>query len=217
MTLPQCKSKPIARRTQAQRRDQTMQKLRLAALYEFASYGVVGASIDRLSQAAGLTRGAFYSNYKSKDEILLDILHEQFIREYLEWRNLVDAEENIDTVFASIALHLSRYIGKAPWSMLYAEVELYAKRNSAFEKVYRKYLDELNGSFSQLIRSLFRKAGRAPCGDLDAIAMSLRSLFIGLSLHVDSKDGPVTRQEFVSMVILFLSGVIYQGAPLDVA
>lgn len=56
------------------RRALTRQRLAWAATRVFARKGVDGASVEEICEEAGFTRGAFYSNFESKNELCLDIL-----------------------------------------------------------------------------------------------------------------------------------------------
>ncbi|WP_029090507.1 helix-turn-helix domain-containing protein [Brevibacterium album] len=60
--------------TISDRRRRTRTALREAATTVFARQGVAGASIEEICEEGGFTRGAFYSNYSSKDELVLDII-----------------------------------------------------------------------------------------------------------------------------------------------
>lgn len=55
----------------------TRSKLLEAALNVFLRDGYVGATIDGIAEAAGFSRGAFYSHFVSKEEILFEILSQQ--------------------------------------------------------------------------------------------------------------------------------------------
>src|SRR3979409_898811 len=57
-------------------RDDTREKLFEAAARVFEEQGVGGARIEAIAAAASLTRGAFYSNFKSKDELIISMLEE---------------------------------------------------------------------------------------------------------------------------------------------
>lgn len=59
------------------RRARTREKLLTAAVPVFAKRGVAGASIEELCEAAGLTRGAFYSNFEGKEELVLALIEQQ--------------------------------------------------------------------------------------------------------------------------------------------
>ena len=54
-------------------RDDTCEKLFEAAARVFEEQGIGGASIETIAAAAGFSRGAFYSNFKSKDELIIEI------------------------------------------------------------------------------------------------------------------------------------------------
>lgn len=81
------------------RREHTRERLISAAAKVFASKGVAGATVDDLSQAAGFTRGAFYSNFTTKEEVFTQTLT-TFTRE------LVDSIYNeIDSLDEDIPVH----------------------------------------------------------------------------------------------------------------
>src|SRR5215468_10809281 len=77
-------------------RDETCDKLFEAAARVFEEQGINAASIEAIATAAGFTRGAFYSNFKSKDELIVAMLEdhvEQSIRRCLD---LLAEHDNID-------------------------------------------------------------------------------------------------------------------------
>lgn len=55
----------------SRRREATRQKLLDAAAQVFAEIGLDAASVEAICERAGFTRGAFYSNFESKDELML--------------------------------------------------------------------------------------------------------------------------------------------------
>lgn len=57
------------------RREQTRQKLLDAAAEVFAEVGLAAASVEAVCERAGFTRGAFYSNFETKDELFLELAH----------------------------------------------------------------------------------------------------------------------------------------------
>jgi AcrR family transcriptional regulator len=56
----------------SRRREATRQKLLDAAALVFAEEGLDAASVEEICERAGFTRGAFYSNFESKDELFVD-------------------------------------------------------------------------------------------------------------------------------------------------
>ena len=87
-------------------RDDTREKLFEAAARVFEEQGIGGVSIEAIAAAAGFTRGAFYSNFASKEELIIAMLEdhvEQSIRRCLEllarYKNpadFIDAFRNMD-------------------------------------------------------------------------------------------------------------------------
>ena len=51
-----------------------------AALPVFASHGFEAATLDQVAEAAGLTKGAIYSNFASKDDLFFAMMNEQALR-----------------------------------------------------------------------------------------------------------------------------------------
>lgn len=56
------------------RREATRRRLIEAAITEFAARGIDATSVEQLCEAAGFTRGAFYSNFTTKDDLCLAIM-----------------------------------------------------------------------------------------------------------------------------------------------
>ncbi len=61
----------MTRRSRAQQRELTCQRILDAATEVFAEHGYAGASIDAITARAGYSRGAFYSNFTDKTELLI--------------------------------------------------------------------------------------------------------------------------------------------------
>lgn len=70
------------RLTRAERQAQTRQELLDAAARVFVERGFTGSSVEEISAEAGYTRGAFYSNFSSKEELFVELLHERVYARY---------------------------------------------------------------------------------------------------------------------------------------
>jgi AcrR family transcriptional regulator len=57
-------------------REETRRRLFEAAAGVFARHGVAGATVEQLAAAAGFSRGAFYSNFSTKEELALAMLED---------------------------------------------------------------------------------------------------------------------------------------------
>ncbi|QKJ18532.1 TetR/AcrR family transcriptional regulator [Microbacterium hominis] len=58
----------------SRRREATRRKLMDAAAQVFAEVGLDAASVEAICERAGFTRGAFYSNFETKDELFLELV-----------------------------------------------------------------------------------------------------------------------------------------------
>ena len=111
-------------------RDDTREKLFEAAARVFEERGIGAASIETIAAAAGFTRGAFYSNFASKDDLIVAMLEDHVERSLEHHRNLLARHDNLtDFVAALRATERSRHdpLGRAP--LLHMEVILYVARS----------------------------------------------------------------------------------------
>jgi AcrR family transcriptional regulator len=72
------------RLTRAERQARTRQELLDAAARVFVKRGFTGSSVEEISAEAGYTRGAFYSNFRSKNELFVELLHDRVYTRYTE-------------------------------------------------------------------------------------------------------------------------------------
>src|SRR5476649_2825702 len=110
-------------------RDDTRDKLFEAAARVFEDQGINAASIEAIAAAAGFTRGAFYSNFASKDELIVAMLGdhvEQSIRRCLELlANNKDPADFIDA-FRNMNRSQQDPLGRSP--LLHMEMILFVAR-----------------------------------------------------------------------------------------
>ena len=62
------------------RREIVRRRLLDAALTVFAERGFASANLDQVAAAAGLTKGAIYSNFANKDELFFAMMADQVLR-----------------------------------------------------------------------------------------------------------------------------------------
>jgi AcrR family transcriptional regulator len=78
-----------ARISRADRQAQTRRALLDAAGDVFIERGLQGASVEAIAERAGFTRGAFYSNFASKEELFAEVLQD---RVYATYRAMAEAQ-----------------------------------------------------------------------------------------------------------------------------
>src|SRR5262245_22392592 len=110
-------------------RDDTCEKLFEAAARLFEEQGIGSASIEAIAAAAGFTRGAFYSNFKSKDELIIAMLEDHVAQTARRNLDLLAKHHNLaDFIEALKSVERSRHdpLGRSP--LLHMEMILFVAR-----------------------------------------------------------------------------------------
>ena len=110
-------------------RDDTCEKLFEAAARVFEDQGIGGASIEAIVAAAGFTRGAFYSNFKSKDELIIAMLEDHVEQSIGRMHDLLARHQNLaDFIEALKTMDRSQQdpLGRSP--LLHMEMILFVAR-----------------------------------------------------------------------------------------
>ena len=80
------------RLTREEKKAETRRRLLEAAAEVFIRRGFQGASVEEICEEAGFTRGAFYSNFRSKEEMFVELLHDRAYRDFRELLESVPTE-----------------------------------------------------------------------------------------------------------------------------
>ncbi|MFP3681416.1 TetR family transcriptional regulator, partial [Pseudomonas sp. SIMBA_041] len=73
-------------------REQTRLRLLDAAALRIARKGLAATSVEDIAACAGYTRGAFYSNFNSKNDLFLELLRRDHQNVQENLRKLLDAD-----------------------------------------------------------------------------------------------------------------------------
>jgi AcrR family transcriptional regulator len=123
----------MSRRSRAETQAETRERLLDAAEAAFAEEGFGGASLDRIAAAAGLTRGAVYSNFTDKADLFVGVIDRRLGQRVAEVAAVMEGASGPDAFVA--ALRNPPWAGGETddprWVLLYDEFRLYALRNPA--------------------------------------------------------------------------------------
>jgi AcrR family transcriptional regulator len=122
------------RLTRREKQQHTRGSLLGAAAKMFCKHGLEGASIDQVAETAGYTKGAFYANFKNKEELFLVMLDERFSRELERLdRALAGTDEPRDEARAAAADFI-HFASDEEWPRLYFQFAAHAARNEEFRQ-----------------------------------------------------------------------------------
>jgi AcrR family transcriptional regulator len=174
-------------------RDDTCEKLFEAAARVFEEQGIGGASIEAIAAAAGFTRGAFYSNFKSKDELIIAMLEdhvEQSIRRNLD---LLARHKNIaDFIDALRTMDRSQQdpLGRSP--LLHMEMILFVARAEKRRPDLAKRLRARRKLITDIIEIALKNGGQNGSVNPTWTGAILLALEDGFRLHrlIDPETTP---------------------------
>ena len=174
-------------------RDETCEKLFEAAARAFEEQGIGGASIEAIAAAAGFTRGAFYSNFTSKDELIIAMLEdhvEQSIRRNLDLlarhRNLADFIDALRTMDRGRLDPLARS------SLLHMEMILFVARAEKRRPDLAKRLRARRKLIADIVETTLKHSGKNAALNPNWTAAILLALEDGFRLHrlIDPETTP---------------------------
>lgn len=167
------------------RRPRTLARLLDAALEVFAESGFGAARIEDICRRAGYTRGAFYSNFSSKEELFFALFDAHAARELERTAQLAARTEDRDLSPERIAALLAHIEpDERTWFLVTTEFTLYAIRNPGAAARLADHDARLREEAAALLGALLARAGLEPRGeltDLVRVVVALREGALGQS------------------------------------
>lgn len=192
--------KPTQTREESQA--QTRERLLDAARRAFARGGYAGASVDVISVEAGYSKGAFYSNFPTKEAIFLDLLARHMEAEADQLKTLVSQASSADEILSRLQSWLEQMNTDADWALLSMELQLHARRSPSFAEKFDELHAVQRKKLGELLATLFASYGRKPQLPVEELAGALIALVHGLSLQSKRQAGQPDPSGPMILVIL---------------
>ncbi|MFE6223120.1 TetR/AcrR family transcriptional regulator [Streptomyces sp. NPDC057854] len=159
------------------RRPHTRAALLRAALETFAEHGFHATTIEQICDRAGYTRGAYYSNFASKEELFLALFDEHSERTVRRLAESVDALAPEECTLARIAeLAAAIEPDERDWYLVTTEFTLHAIRDRQAAWVLARHDERLRAEIARGLTLVLRRAGRELTVDPDRFARLLIAL-----------------------------------------
>jgi AcrR family transcriptional regulator len=142
-------------------RDDTCEKLFEAAARVFEQHGIGGASIETIAAAAGFTRGAFYSNFKSKDELIIAMLEDHVEQSIRRIHDLLARHNNLaDFLDALKTMDRTQQdpLGRSP--LLHMEMILFVARAEKRRPELAKRLRARRKLIADIVETTSKNSGK---------------------------------------------------------
>jgi len=150
-----------ARTRQTDRTQSTRRKLLDAAKHIFAKDGFEAARLEDIAAGAGYTRGAFYANFESKEDIFF-ALFEEWVRERIE--SLTSAlRRHTDPSGKLVALrtHYAELATDRRLVLISLEFKLFALRHPEAHARLRSRHRRIRACFSELFSEVMNALGKS--------------------------------------------------------
>lgn len=123
---------PRKRLTREESREQTRTRLLEAAAAVIAKKGLAATSVEDVAEHAGYTRGAFYSNFKSKTDLFIELLSRDHDDAHEELQQLLDTDLPREELQQRLAQFYGQLYRDHANYVLWAEARLLAVRDAKF-------------------------------------------------------------------------------------
>ena len=141
----------------------------------FSERGFHGARLEDICAAAGLTRGAFYSGFKSKEDLFFALYDHMIVDVRTLMANLLDSVDQAETdpIQTLVSRLATQYPLGREWYLLNAEFTLFAIRDEQAALRLAERRRVLRDSIVQMITAALAKSRRTLDVDPDLFARLL--------------------------------------------
>jgi AcrR family transcriptional regulator len=185
------------------RRPETRARLLDAAFGVFAARGFGRASIEEVCEAAGYTRGAFYSNFDTLDELFFALYAQR--SELLAHRVAAGLTHPSADVPELVAQAVQALMVDRDWILVSTEFRLYAARNPKVAAALRDHRNKLRDALAtSLTPALDRSGLPASLRTPDGLARAVMAIHDGATTELLLDSDPVRFRSWLADLLTAL-------------
>ena len=190
-----------------EKQEKTRARLMRSAAKLFCRRGLEQASVDEIAQDAGYTKGAFYSNFKSKEELFLAMLDERFSDKIGQIERALRTDEAPDEAVRHAGEDVMRLLGDDPeWEKLFLEFVGYAARNDEFRQELLTRCQAMDARLTEVYRRWSEELGLEPPVPMEDATRMVTMMSHGFM--VDKQLDPDLNEElYGTMLAAFMLGL----------
>ena len=207
----------MPRLTRKEKQEQTRSCLMKSASRVFARRGMSGASIDEVAEDAGYTKGAFYANFKSKEELFLAMLDESFSERIAETEHAFATDESPPEQARHSAAHFAEAMRADPdKSRLGFEFAAHAMRSEPFREELLTRFSTLRRRMEEIFGKRMAELGLEPTVPLDRMVLMIISMAEGWKIWQMLDPDVVDDAMLEEMMEIFVTGFGVMSGALEV-
>ena len=173
------KAMGLQRLTPERRRELTRTALIEAAAEVFSKRGFQAASLEEIAEAAGFTRGAIYSNFGGKEDLLIAVLDLLTEQQLAAFSDMIERESDDRTAAAGAIWSNTQREQRLP--ILSLEMRAHAMRNPEFRKRLAQSERKHQEQIARFIEQVAEREHRPLSLPARELADMLRAFSDGLS------------------------------------
>jgi AcrR family transcriptional regulator len=196
------------RLTREEKQAETRDRLLRSAAKVFARHGFHGASLEQVAEEAGFTKGAVYSNFKSKEDLFVSLLEARCREGLEETRSVLQGSAPVAVRIREIGDQMAqRILHDRDWMPLFIEFWAWSVREPRLKRGFAAIWEEMRRGLSRLIEEQARSLGiRLPLPS-DQLASAAMALTDGLALQMLAEPARV-RPEVIGASLALFSGLL---------
>ncbi|CAD1796174.1 MULTISPECIES: TetR/AcrR family transcriptional regulator [Xanthomonas] len=149
-----------------------------------ARRGLAGISVRDVAENTGFSQGAFYSNFASKDAMLVALMELEMKRLVEQFdRFVVPDSADMTSALRGIVTWLVEMHQDSTAGMMLLELQLHANRNPSFGELYGRHKARFIDAFAQVVERVFVGFGLVPSMPPRQIVIGFWALLSGFSLQ----------------------------------
>ena len=168
---------------QEQRTAATRGKLLTAAQFIFARDGFEASRLEDIAARAGFTRGAFYANFDSKEDLLLALMERVIAEKVHTIRELLEQRQTPQDRVQALREYYAGLAGDRSWVLLLLEFKLFALRHPQARACLVERYRKLRAPGRELLESLVRHLSRTLPISSNAATIALGAVSNGLLIE----------------------------------
>jgi AcrR family transcriptional regulator len=196
----------------AELRGTARERLLDAAAAEFVEHGYRATSVQAIARRAGLTRGAVYWNFESKQELFLALLDERLGEPARELMQITETAPD-ESSAARVGCGLESLIeSQAPFMMLLFEHWAAAVREPDLRAAYTQRQAQLRDALARAITERHDNAGVALTYPAQSIATGILALAHGIAMDRLIEDPAASEELFDDLLDLIYDGLVHRAS-----
>jgi AcrR family transcriptional regulator len=165
-------------------REETRARILDAALQVFGERGIAASSLSEVAAAAGLTKGAIYSSFSGKDELVLAIMEEHARERMTHALESFAAAPDAETALANVGTVLVEAIrSDAVWHRLLAEYFALSYHDPDTRLALRERRRQARAAVARALEQIERNLGVAVPMSPERLAVAFFAISNGLGIE----------------------------------